>query len=122
MIKDLAEIAARRRAMVDSTVKGESRILVHGQDISVRDNASLATAAAMIVEAFFQLRQEGFIDEKELLRMTYKFAGEIVDVDALIAAGKKAGKLEVTSPRPSPAGKGGPEARVLPDGDVSVKK
>ena len=62
-----------------------------GADISARDNATLAQAAAQVATAFTDLRQRQLIDDAELLRMVYKFAGELVDVPEVLAAGKRAG-------------------------------
>jgi hypothetical protein len=91
MITDLAQIAVRRRAMIDQKVKADATVEVAGTDISVRDNASLADAASKVVAAFKELRDRGLVTDEELLRVTYRFAGEIVDVGALLADAKKQG-------------------------------
>jgi hypothetical protein len=66
--------------------------------------------------ALAQLRDRAIIDDAELLRMCYRFAGEVVDVEALLARGKKAGypsslvheaKTGTTAPSLLPKGEGG---------------
>lgn len=90
IVADVCRIAARRRALVDERVRADAPIEVRATDIFARDNASLAAAAVTIINAFLQLRDRQLIDDAELLRLAYKFAGEVVDVPALLAAGKKA--------------------------------
>ena len=46
-----------------------------------------------MISSFLQLRREGLIDDAELLRLSYKFAGEVVDVEEILKAGKVAGPL-----------------------------
>jgi hypothetical protein len=80
----------------------EANIKVTGADISARDNAALAQAAAQVAAAWADLRARRVIDDAELLRMVYKFAGELVDVPELLARGEQTSefrsrKLEVGS-------------------------
>jgi hypothetical protein len=100
MMQDIAGAVARRRAMVDHAVREDTGITVSGAEIGVRDNATLASAAAAVVGAFTQLHDAGLISDAELVRMAYKFGGEIVDVGALLRlaeeeAGKKKAKADV---------------------------
>ena len=81
MVTDLLKVAIRRRSLVDQKVKPDAKLNVRGTDISARDNASLAVAATQIVGAFTQLYDRGIVDEEELIRLTYTFAGELVNVD-----------------------------------------
>ncbi len=115
MIGDVAQVVRARRALVDplvgagSTRAGSARALaleanikVTGADISARDNAALAQAAAQVAAAWADLRARRVIDDAELLRMVYKFAGELVDVPELLARGEQTSefrsrKLEVGS-------------------------
>jgi hypothetical protein len=101
MIGDIARIALRRRAFVDAKIHPETRLKVKGTDISVRDNAMLADAAAKVITGFESLRDRGLITEEELLRVSYRFAGEVVDVPAILAAAKAA------PPPPPPPAKAG---------------
>ncbi len=114
MIGDVAHVVRARRAQVDPSVgAGSGRaglarasvgtfdqtpalipaapIKVTGADISARDNATLAQAAAQVAAAFTDLRRRQVIDDAELLRMVYKFAGELVDVPDLLKRGTEAG-------------------------------
>jgi hypothetical protein len=94
VLADVARIAVRRRSLVDSSVDPKAKIKLVGTDIFQRDNASLAVAGSTIINSFMELRREGMIDDQELLRLAYKFAGESVDVHELLKAGKAAGPLE----------------------------
>jgi hypothetical protein len=89
MVQDLARLAIRRRARVDGQVDPQAKIQVAGADLSTRDNASLAAAVNTVVAALGDLRDRGIIDDAELLRMAYRFAGENVDIDAMLARGRK---------------------------------
>jgi len=92
MMGDLAQVVRSRRAQVDPALGlGREPIKVSGADISARDNATLAQAAAQVAAAFADLRQRQVIDDAELLRMVYKFAGELVDVPELLRRGRQAG-------------------------------
>jgi len=84
MLEDLARAAVRRRAMVDRRVDPGAQIAARGTDISTRDNAELAEAAAKVIAAFSGLYERGLIDDAELLRLAYRFAGEVVDVNQLL--------------------------------------
>ena len=118
MIGDMARIALRRRAMMDPLVKGDAKIKVKGTDISVRDNAMLAEAASKVVNAFASLRDRGLITDEELLRVSYRFAGEIVDVPTLLQAAKRGGDASGSPslpPAPTDVGNG---RRSVPPNDA----
>ena len=93
IMEDLLRVVLRRRAQVDRRVKAESELSVRGQDISARDNVSLALAATNIVAAMGKMRNRGLIDDAELLRLVYRFTGEMVDVEAMLERGEKAGPI-----------------------------
>jgi len=86
MVADLARLALRRRAMVDRSIGDAERaaLRVYGADLSARDNAALADAAARASAAFTELYRMGLLPPEELLRLIYRFAGETADVDALL--------------------------------------
>jgi hypothetical protein len=90
LLHDLVTVVVRRRKMVDRMVSTEAELIVTGTDISARDNAALATAASVIVAAMTTMRDRGLIDDAELLRIVYRFAGEVVDLEELLERGKKA--------------------------------
>jgi hypothetical protein len=90
MLEDVARVVMRRRKFYDRLLHAEEAIKVTGNDISARDNAALAAAASTIVGSFIALRNRGLIDDQELMRMAYRFAGEVVDIEELLARGAKA--------------------------------
>lgn len=122
MMKDLSRIIIRRRAMVDSKVRAEAEITAQVTDIFAQDNPALAIAASTVVEAFKELRDRGLIDDEELLRMAYKFAGEMVDVQKLLKDGLAAGPVKQLAPaKPATNGSGGRDGiEVDADGEVSA--
>jgi len=77
MLRQLAVIAVRRRAMLDRRVDPEASIQVQVADLSARDNAALAIATQAASRTFFDLFDRGLINREELLRMVYRFAGEV---------------------------------------------
>jgi len=93
MMQDICRVVVTRRALVDRHVSPRSEITVKGTDISSRDNGELASAATSIISAFAQLRDRGLIDDAELLRLAYRFAGEVVDVEDMLRKGQVAGKI-----------------------------
>jgi hypothetical protein len=89
LLSDLAQVALRRRAACDRSLSGDEPVSVAGADLSARDNAELAGAAAQVIEAFSKLHLMGLIPAGELLRVAYRFAGEPADADALLRAAKQ---------------------------------
>jgi hypothetical protein len=79
-----------RRSMVDHHVSKRANIRLHGADISARDNISLAMAAGNISPTLYALRDRGLIDDAELLRLLYRFCGESVNVEEMLARGRQA--------------------------------
>jgi hypothetical protein len=110
MLEDIARVVIRRRKFYDRLVNVDEAIKITGTDISARDNAALAAAASTIVGSFAALRDRGLIDDQELMRMAYRFAGEVVDIEELLARGAEAPKPEVWGPtsRPSQGNGKGP--------------
>ncbi|MCC7361223.1 MAG: hypothetical protein IT317_17185 [Anaerolineales bacterium] len=84
LLADVARVAVARRSQVDAAVPAAAPIKALGSDISARDNAVLAQAAAQTAAAFGGLRERGLIDDAELVRLVYKFAGELVDVPEVL--------------------------------------
>jgi len=76
MLGDLAQAALARRALVDAAVPADALVEVRGTDLSPRDNAALAGAAQDAMTAFMPLFECGLLDERELRRLVYRFAGE----------------------------------------------
>jgi len=77
ILRQLAVFAVRRRAMLDRRVDPEASIQVQTADLSARDNAALAIATQAASRTFFDLFDRGLINREELLRMVYRFAGEV---------------------------------------------
>ena len=75
-----AQMLGSRRSSPDP----EAPIRVSGCDISSRDNLELAQATAAILPALLSLRERSLLDDAELLRLVYRFAGESVDVEELL--------------------------------------
>jgi len=124
LIGDLLRLVIERRRLVDGSVKADARIVVRGADLSARDNAALAVAASTVVSAFQSFRDRGLIDDLELMRLAYRFLGEVVDLESLIAAGKRAGPVMDKNPKPEPgsgAGSGSGVDRVARGAGSGVK-
>jgi len=90
MLEDLVKIVIRRRKFFDRSVSVDEEVKLTGNDISARDNAALAAAASTIMGSFANLRDRKLIDDQELMRITYRFAGEVVDIEELLKRGKEA--------------------------------
>ena len=90
LLVDILALARQRRTLAGGRLSRTAEITVKGGDISARDNAALSMAASQIIAAFTDLRDRGLIDDAELMRITYRFAGELVDVEELLARGAKA--------------------------------
>jgi hypothetical protein len=125
LIGELLRVVVERRAMVDHQVDAGAKITVNGADLSARDNAALAVAASTVVSAFRELRDRGLIDDKEYLRLCYRFLGEVVDLDSILEAGKKAGKVKDLNPAdnkvdPSGGGKPSDKTAITRPADIKI--
>lgn len=88
MLRQIAVVAVRRRSQFDGKVDPEAVIQVQAADLSSRDNAALAIATQAASRTFFDLFDRGLIDREELLRMVYRFAGEVQAQDAETPTGE----------------------------------
>jgi hypothetical protein len=86
----------------------EEAVKVVGGDISARDNAALAVAASTIIGSFSNLRDRGLIDDQELMRIAYRFAGEVINVEEMLARGAKAPKPVIPEGGSDPSKNGRP--------------
>jgi hypothetical protein len=84
MLHDLLMSVIQRAARCGQPVDSQAEIEVRGTDISARDNSELAGAASEIVSAFSGLHERGLIDDAEILRLAYRFAGEVADIPTLL--------------------------------------
>jgi hypothetical protein len=91
MILQVAEVARARKCAYSHHLSRTAELEAKSSDISARDNVSLATASGRIYDAFAALRDRAMVDDAELLRMVYRFSGEVVDVEDMLRRGKKAG-------------------------------
>jgi hypothetical protein len=114
-IQDLAKAVVRRRKLVDRTVNPESEIITTGTDISARDNAALATAASVIVASMTTMRDRGLIDDYELLRIVYRFAGEVIDLEEVLKRGQAAPPPKVQPKPPGEASRTPDQVKIDPD-------
>ncbi len=104
LLGDVMDVVTNRRAMVDTSIDPEQEIKLTGTPVSVRDHASLAQAAGLIITAITNMRDRQVIDDAELLRLTYRFMDEDIQIEDMLARGKKAGvPMWPAAPLPSPA-------------------
>lgn len=94
VIEDVLRVVLTRRAGIDSRIPKHPPLALSGADISARDNVSLAMAATQISAIFQDMRDRGLVNDRELLRMVYRFAGEPADVESLLADGGDAPLVE----------------------------
>jgi len=99
LVRDVLQTALNRRAWVDRRVNPKSPIEVHGADLSARDNVALGMAANHIMAALTELRDRGLIDDAEMLRVAYRFFGEVADVSTLLERGREAGAAQQVKPK-----------------------
>jgi hypothetical protein len=92
MLNDILRAVVNRRSQVDSRVSRRAEVSLHGADISARDNVALAMAASNISAVLSQARDRGLIDDAEHLRLLYRFCGESVDIEEMLARGRSAEK------------------------------
>jgi hypothetical protein len=77
ILSEIAQIAIKFRKQFDYRVNPVSKIEAIGPDITERDNSLLALAVSRIYPTFADLFDREGIDEKELLRVVYRMAGEV---------------------------------------------
>jgi hypothetical protein len=61
-------------------------------DITERDNATLAIGVQRIVNAFAPLYKAKLISSRELIRMVYRFVGEVAPAQSPALSGKVTGE------------------------------
>jgi len=91
MLSDIIKVVLERRNAVDRYVRADGEVVITGGDVSARDNAALAIASERVVRGFAELRNRELINDEEYLRMVYKFAGEMIDIDKVRSDGEAAG-------------------------------
>lgn len=78
MVETILRVVVSRRALYDPHINPAVQISVEGGDVSARDNRELAQAGIQIHEVAAGLLERGLIDEREYLRLVYRFMGERV--------------------------------------------
>lgn len=68
--------------------RDEYGLSVRTAELQKQDNLQLARAAGAIVGAFGQLHDKGLIGDADLLELSYRFAGELVDVEQVLVRGR----------------------------------
>jgi len=85
MLLDFVEVCVERaRAVGRGWGWQDLKLGYEVQDLTKDDNAILAGAANTIVQALVSMKAAGWIDNETAMRIAYKFAGESVDVNALM--------------------------------------
>ena len=64
--------------MLGLKVPKDLQITAEVPDVSRADNKVLADSAKTIVEAFATMKGQGWIDDETAIRLSFKFAGEIL--------------------------------------------
>ena len=92
VLQDVLTVVLNRKAGIDATLKSNKKInpyqiTITGTDINTTDNITLAMAAGNILNVLTTLRDRNLIDDSEFLRLLYKFTGESVDIEEMLARG-----------------------------------
>jgi hypothetical protein len=87
IIRDVLVTACAVRRGVDSRILEHPEFTVSGQDITERDNASLALAGQRVVSALAPLYNAKLIPADELLRLVYRFIAESLQPGAPASPG-----------------------------------
>ncbi len=98
LLSDLLQVVASRKAMIDKSINPNIEIKISGADISARDNVAHSIATVNILNALERLKDMGLISDRELLRATYRFAGEAADIDELLKGGSGKDQRETKKP------------------------
>ncbi len=98
MLEDLLKVVIGRRAQVDYGITSKPELKISGADISARDNVAHSIATVNILNALERLFDMGLISSRELLRATYRFAGESVDIDEILSEGTGIDRRETKTP------------------------
>ena len=90
MLKDIITIAYNRAVALGKRRPYDDLELTSAlTDLTTEDNRELAQAARDIVEALAVMKDRGWIDDQTAIRIAFKFAGEIVDPQAILEALKR---------------------------------
>jgi len=85
MLMDMVRICvSRARAVGRGWGWQDLKLTSEVQDLTKDDNLKLARAGKTIVEALAAMKAQGWVDDETAMRMAYRFAGELVDVNDLM--------------------------------------
>jgi hypothetical protein len=87
LLVDVVEKAAYRAQIagrLNTPRHGDLRLSVTVSDLREEDNLQLAQAAREIVECLVVMHGQGWVTKRKAMEMAYKFAGELVDVEAML--------------------------------------
>jgi hypothetical protein len=113
ILKDLLRVVIQRRSQVDGSISRQAEVTLQGSDISARDNVSLAMAANNILPTVQELRNRNLIDDAEMLRLAYRFCGESVDIEEMLARGSAA-PVNSAAPVTNPVNSSGKPPKKAP--------
>ena len=120
LLVSLAKIAVQVRKRYDKKVKPEAEIFARGADITERDNANLALAAARIWPVLTEMFDRNGIDEAELLRLTYRMIGEVYEQEGVETPTMLKAPLKKAGNQPTPgADPNEPDPNAQPDPEPS---
>jgi hypothetical protein len=86
LLVDVIEKAAYRAQVAGrlSRPRGGLQLSYVVADLREEDNLKVARAAKEIIEYLRAMKAEGWITDRKAMELAYKFAGEVIDVEALL--------------------------------------
>lgn len=123
LIHDLLTAIMKRRANIDKRLQADTEFSITGADISSRDNASLSQAAFYMISVLDDLRDRKLIDNEEFVRLIYRFFGESIDAEEMLAKAAKQKGEQGTLPQAKPdiPTQGNPTPKVLSPSKPSAR-
>lgn len=83
-LEDLVTAAYRRRCVtLKQTPPPDLQLVTSTTEVARADNHSLADAAHVMVQALRDMREAGWIDDPNAIRLAFKFAGETIGEDEI---------------------------------------
>ena len=94
LLVDVIEKAAYRARVAGRLARprGGPQLSYVVADLREEDNLKVARAAKEIVEYLRAMKAEGWITDRKAMELAYKFAGEVIDVEALLRELEKEGR------------------------------
>jgi hypothetical protein len=98
LLVDVIEKAAYRARVAGRLARprGGPQLSYVVADLREEDNLKVARAAKEIVEYLRAMKAEGWITNRKAMELAYKFAGEVIDVEALLRELQKEGSEDST--------------------------